>query len=171
MWLEQKQKYAAWKVADIRKALKEGRKPNPGPPNGDEDLSIPSSTPNAKILDNLNLCLSLQDLGPKEPAVTSPRQDSDLSPEFNDEVNNQRYIPPSVQFHDKIDMQHSSNISPASPSYPSARYPSLDQSYPQEPQQQFHPPPPTSRSENPIYPRSYHHQPYPQEPQLHLPHT
>lgn len=38
--LEQKQKYAAWKAADIRKALKEGRKPTPGPPSGDDDLSI-----------------------------------------------------------------------------------------------------------------------------------
>lgn len=42
--LEQKQKYAAWKAADIRKALKEGRKPNAGPPSGDDDLSVPSST-------------------------------------------------------------------------------------------------------------------------------
>ena len=40
--IEQKQKYAAWKAADIRKAVKEGRKPIPGPP-GDDDLSIPSS--------------------------------------------------------------------------------------------------------------------------------
>lgn len=36
-------KYAAWKAADIRKALKEGRKPEPGPPGGDKDLSVPSS--------------------------------------------------------------------------------------------------------------------------------
>ena len=27
------QKYAAWKAADIRKAVREGRKPTPGPPN------------------------------------------------------------------------------------------------------------------------------------------
>ncbi|XWS11273.1 hypothetical protein CRYUN_Cryun38cG0069900 [Craigia yunnanensis] len=160
--LEQKQKYAVWKAADIRKALKEGRKPNPGPPNGDEDLSIPSSTPSGAY-----------DLGPSEPAVTSPRQDSDPSPQFHNEVNNQRYtnIPPSPQFHDKIDRQHSSNISPSPPSYPSATYPSHDQSYPQEPEQHFHPPPPTSRSENPTYPHSYHHQPYLQEPQQHLPHS
>ncbi|KAG6405303.1 hypothetical protein SASPL_132890 [Salvia splendens] len=44
--LEQKQKYAAWKAADIRKALKEGRKPIPGPPGGETDLSVPSSTYN-----------------------------------------------------------------------------------------------------------------------------
>ncbi|GFP85252.1 protein homolog of mammalian lyst-interacting protein 5 [Phtheirospermum japonicum] len=41
--LEQKQKYAIWKAADIRKALKEGRKPVPGPPGGDKDLSTTSS--------------------------------------------------------------------------------------------------------------------------------
>lgn len=44
MQIEQKQKYAAWKAADIRKALKEGRKPEPGPPGGDEDLSVPPTT-------------------------------------------------------------------------------------------------------------------------------
>lgn len=42
--LEQKQKYAAWKAADIRKALKEGRKPVPGPPVDENDLSLPKST-------------------------------------------------------------------------------------------------------------------------------
>lgn len=46
--LEQKQKYAAWKAADIRKALKEGRKPIPGPPGDEGDTSeftsVPSNT-------------------------------------------------------------------------------------------------------------------------------
>ncbi|XP_024156180.2 protein HOMOLOG OF MAMMALIAN LYST-INTERACTING PROTEIN 5-like [Rosa chinensis] len=41
--LEQKQKYAAWKAIDIRKAVKEGRKPLAGSPAGDDDLSVPSS--------------------------------------------------------------------------------------------------------------------------------
>ncbi|KAG6529230.1 hypothetical protein ZIOFF_011426 [Zingiber officinale] len=40
--IEQKQKYAVWKAADIRKALKEVRKPEPGPPGGDPDQSISS---------------------------------------------------------------------------------------------------------------------------------
>ncbi|KAF2584028.1 hypothetical protein F2Q70_00035163 [Brassica cretica] len=47
--IEQKQKYAAWKAADIiRKAIKEGRKPTPGDPVDDESdsSSIPSSAPN-----------------------------------------------------------------------------------------------------------------------------
>lgn len=37
--IEQRQKYAAWKAADIKKALDEGRKPMAGPPGGDEDLT------------------------------------------------------------------------------------------------------------------------------------
>ncbi|KAG5060594.1 hypothetical protein JHK87_001623 [Glycine soja] len=41
MKLEQKQKYAVWKAAEIRKALKEGRKPTTGPPTGDDNLSVP----------------------------------------------------------------------------------------------------------------------------------
>ncbi|KAK8956755.1 hypothetical protein KSP39_PZI000044 [Platanthera zijinensis] len=35
--IEQKLKYSIWKAADIRKALKEGRNPEPGPPGGDSD--------------------------------------------------------------------------------------------------------------------------------------
>ncbi|KAK1306724.1 hypothetical protein QJS10_CPA10g01915 [Acorus calamus] len=42
--IEQKQKYAVWKAADIRKALKEGRKPVPGPPGGEQDSSISYDT-------------------------------------------------------------------------------------------------------------------------------
>lgn len=40
--MEQKQKYAVWKAANIRKAISEGRKPVPGPPGGNEELSISS---------------------------------------------------------------------------------------------------------------------------------
>eukprot|EP00252_Welwitschia_mirabilis_P012659 TRINITY_DN2798_c0_g1_i3.p1 TRINITY_DN2798_c0_g1~~TRINITY_DN2798_c0_g1_i3.p1 ORF type:complete len:428 (+),score=95.08 TRINITY_DN2798_c0_g1_i3:451-1734(+) len=49
--IEQKQKYAAWKAADIRKAIKEGRKPQPGPPGGEDftvndfSLQVPSDHP------------------------------------------------------------------------------------------------------------------------------
>ncbi|KAK8691157.1 hypothetical protein V6N13_074676 [Hibiscus sabdariffa] len=157
--LEQKQKYAVWKAADIRKAIKEGRKPVPGPPNGDEDLSVPSSTTH-----------DAYDLGPHEPAVTSHQQSSDQSPQFH-EANNQHYanIPPSSQFHDKIDGQHPSNISPSTPhSFPSAGFPSHDQSYPQEPQRDFRPFP-GNRSENTTYPQSYYPQPYQQDQQPHFP--
>ncbi|GLT72845.1 hypothetical protein SLA2020_447440 [Shorea laevis] len=145
--LEEKQKYAAWKAADIRKALKEGRTPKPGPPAGDDDLSIPSSTaPGA------------YELGPRETAATSPGPESDLSPQFHDKVNNQHstHIPPSPQFHDK-DNQHSAYVPPSPPSYPTSGYPSHD----------FQPPPPpaTNTSESPTYSQPYNHQSYPQEPQ------
>ncbi|XP_059443717.1 protein HOMOLOG OF MAMMALIAN LYST-INTERACTING PROTEIN 5 [Corylus avellana] len=101
--LEEKQKYAVWKAADIRKALKEGRKPTPGPPAGDDDLSVPS-----------NSVTGAYELGPSETSVTNPGPESDLSPQFHDKVNNQHstHMPPSPQVHDK-DNQHFSNIPPA----------------------------------------------------------
>ncbi|KAK8602823.1 hypothetical protein V6N13_085025 [Hibiscus sabdariffa] len=159
--LEQKQKYAAWKAAVIRKALKEGRKPNPGLPNDDEDLSIPSSTHN-----------DAYDLGSSKLPVTSPRQDSNPSSQFRDEINNHHSdsIPPPSQFLDKIDRQHSLDILPPPPSFPPDSYSSWDQSYPREPQKHIPSPPPANNSEEPTYPHSYHHQPCPQEPQPHLPH-
>nr|XP_019707782.1 protein HOMOLOG OF MAMMALIAN LYST-INTERACTING PROTEIN 5-like [Elaeis guineensis] len=43
--IETKQKYARWKAAEIRKALKEGWSPECGPPGGDKDLSVPSGSP------------------------------------------------------------------------------------------------------------------------------
>jgi hypothetical protein len=46
---EQKQKYAIWKAAEIRKALKEGRNPEAGPPGGDKDESPDSTTTNAYV--------------------------------------------------------------------------------------------------------------------------
>ena len=33
------QRYAAWKAADIRKAIREGRQPTAGPPVDDQPLS------------------------------------------------------------------------------------------------------------------------------------
>ncbi|KAE8726889.1 Microtubule-associated proteins 65-1 isoform 1 [Hibiscus syriacus] len=90
--LEKKQKYAVWKAADIRKALKEG-------------------SPYQALLMVMKI-------------FTSPQQSSDPSPQFH-EANNQHYtnIPTSSQFHDKIDGQHSLNISPSPHSFPSAGYP------------------------------------------------
>ncbi|CAI6011684.1 unnamed protein product [Closterium sp. NIES-65] len=37
--VEQKQRYAVWKAADIRRALADGRRPTPGPPGGDADAT------------------------------------------------------------------------------------------------------------------------------------
>ncbi|KAG5235154.1 hydroxyproline-rich glycoprotein [Salix suchowensis] len=116
--LEQKQKYAVWKAADIRK-----------------------------------------DLGRSESAASNAHPESDPSPQFHDQVNDEQYtnIPPSPLFHDKVNNNHTAHIPPPSlfydsasnqrstdtppPSYPTAGYPSHD----------FHPPPPASRSENSAY--------------------
>ncbi|KAM3270624.1 protein OF MAMMALIAN LYST-INTERACTING PROTEIN 5-like isoform X1 [Capsicum chacoense] len=38
--LQQKHKYAVWKAADIRKAIKERQKPVPGLPGGDDGFSL-----------------------------------------------------------------------------------------------------------------------------------
>ncbi|XP_009378721.2 protein HOMOLOG OF MAMMALIAN LYST-INTERACTING PROTEIN 5 [Pyrus x bretschneideri] len=179
--LEQKQKYAAWKAADIRKALKEGRKPQAGPPAGDDDLSLPSSGMSGSY-----------DLGPSDAAVTSPGSQSDPSPQFYDEINRQHSIktaPPQFQdqhptniapsefrddakfqrstslqsppkFHDEVNGQHSANNAPPPPqSYPTAGYSSHD----------FHPPPPTNRPETSDFSQPYHQQSYSHEPQQPLP--
>ncbi|XP_057978082.1 protein HOMOLOG OF MAMMALIAN LYST-INTERACTING PROTEIN 5 [Malania oleifera] len=148
--LEQKQKYAVWKAADIRKALKEGRKPEPGPP-GDKDLSISS-----------NMASGAYDLGPSgSDTGTSPRMESDPSPHFSGNVTNQQStnIPPSLHFDDKNNQQFANNSTPPS-SYPSANYTSHD----------FQPPlPPSNVSENPTYSQPHRHIHYPQEPQQQLP--
>ncbi|XP_065862458.1 protein HOMOLOG OF MAMMALIAN LYST-INTERACTING PROTEIN 5 [Euphorbia lathyris] len=159
--LEQKQKYAVWKAADIRKALKEGRKPNPGPPADDEDLFNPSSTSGGGYA---------YDGGPIEGA-RSPGTDPDQSQHFHDQANDQHStnIPQSFhekvnnnhsanvasqpQFPDSVNSHHSTNVMPSLPSYPSAGFPSHD----------FHPNPPPSRSEDPPYSQPYHHQSYSQE--------
>ncbi|KAF8017423.1 hypothetical protein BT93_H2560 [Corymbia citriodora subsp. variegata] len=146
--LEQKQKYAAWKAADIRKALKEGRKPVPGPPSGDEDLSIPSSIPSGSY-----------DLGPSESAFSNAGPEADSSP----------------LVHEKLDHQHhhSAGIAPSSSSYSSATYPSHDFQSPSPPitkaasstYSSYHPPNyPQESSHPPNYPQESSHPPnYPQE--------
>ncbi|WCJ33001.1 hypothetical protein M5689_014388 [Euphorbia peplus] len=165
--LEQKQKYALWKAADIRKALKEGRKPNPGPPGGDEDLFHPSSTSGG------GSGYSYDD-GATEGAA-SPRTDPDQSQQFHDQANNQHSmnIPPSSQFHEKVNYDHSTyaasqpqfpdsvnsnhftNVlpSPPPPPHPSTGYSSHD----------FHPNPPPGRSEDSPYSQPHHQQSYSQE--------
>lgn len=165
--LEEKQKYAAWKAADIRKAMKEGRKPVPGPPDGGEDLSIPPITPGVSY-----------DIGTSETPIKGPGSDSDPSSQFPDRLDHySANVSPPPQFHDKVSNQHSSDIPPPPPthdfhptslnrsdsssySHPSSGYPTHD----------FHPPPPANRSENSTYSQPYHHQ-YSQEPQQHLPHN
>ncbi|EXB63256.1 hypothetical protein L484_012446 [Morus notabilis] len=177
--LEEKQKYAAWKAADIRKALKEGRKPNPGPPSGDDDLSIPSSNPDGAY-----------DTAPSESASVNSRQEPDPS-QFYDSVNDKlsSNIPPPAKFHDKVNDQHSTNIPPSfqyqdNNQHPphhfhddvnnqhSINVPTAPQTYPTAScSAHDFPPPPSHRPEISDYPQPYHHQSYSQEPQQHLPHN
>ncbi|KAL5548485.1 hypothetical protein UlMin_003716 [Ulmus minor] len=192
--LEQKQKYAVWKAADIRKAIKEGRKPNAGPPAGDDDLSIPSSTSSGAY-----------DVGPSDSAVNNPRSEPDPS-KFYDSANTQHStnFPPPSNFHDKVNDQQSTNI-PPSFQYPDtanhhqvtpphhfhdeglpppqhfhdqvngphlAKLPPAPQTYPTAGHSSHDfPPPPANRPGGSDYSQPFHHLPYGQEPQQHLPHN
>ncbi|XP_022151301.1 protein HOMOLOG OF MAMMALIAN LYST-INTERACTING PROTEIN 5 [Momordica charantia] len=155
--LEQKRKYSVWKAADIRKALKEGRKPQPGPPSGDEDLSVPSSTPT-----------SANDL--RESVVSRTQSESDSLPQVYDKVNDEHAnIPQTPQFYDKMNNHSSLNSSPPARFHNEVdnQYPSNIQSYPTSgyPSHDFHPPP-RNEPDNSSYSQPYHHiQSYPQEHQ------
>ncbi|KAG8386080.1 hypothetical protein BUALT_Bualt03G0111700 [Buddleja alternifolia] len=129
--LEQKQKYAAWKAADIRKAVKEGRKPLPGPPGGDNDLSVPSS----KSAGEYDLEPSRSDFAPEpdstreDPsAIVSPRSDSYPHQPYNqDNFQHPTNISPHSdssphQPYNEDNFQHPTNISPRSDSSPHQPY-------------------------------------------------
>lgn len=121
--IEQKLKYAIWKAADIRRALKEGRKPEPGPPGGDKDLSLPSSSPR-----------STYDLGPSESvsgshaaagAPTQPvEKDLGRSESFQ---NSYEGADISSQSSERVN-SYGSSQPPVSHSFPSTDYPSGDYS-------------------------------------------
>ncbi|KAI3973817.1 hypothetical protein MKX01_030393 [Papaver californicum] len=170
--LEQRQKYAAWKAADIRKALKEGRKPEPGPPVGDKGELDASDEINSSC-----------DVGPSESSPANHHGILDNS---------------STQSHDRVNYQPPVNSATVPPSYPTSDYPS-DEFYPtpspphrpdhsafqptspaQRPDNSafqptspphiadnsaYIPHPPTHRPENFDPPPPYQHQPYPHEPQ------
>lgn len=173
--LEQKQKYAVWKAADIRKAIKEGRKPVPGPPGGETDLSSPSSTSGGYDLEQRNTGYD---------AISGPEHDPMSSSQFPDGLGRQisPNIPPlahdpmtTPQFPDGLGRQHSTNItrapssaniSPSPPSFPIGDYSSHSADYhPQDYQSSQ----PSGMLENPTYRQPYHTESYPQEPQ-HPPH-
>lgn len=146
--LEQKQKYAAWKAADIRKALKEGRKPIPGPPGGEPDSFVPSSAPSGEY-----------DVEPRQTG-----HDINPGPELD--------RTPSAQFPDALKRQPSIDVLPSPPSFPSGDYPSHTADYPSHtadyPSNDYQSGHGFGRPENPTYPQPYQSQSYPQEPQ-HLP--
>ncbi|XP_010536693.1 PREDICTED: protein HOMOLOG OF MAMMALIAN LYST-INTERACTING PROTEIN 5 [Tarenaya hassleriana] len=138
--MEQKQKYAAWKAADIRKALKEGRKPTPGGPAGDDDLSVPSSGPSGTY-----------DLGASETVETSQRTEPGPPHDLN-HGSSHHHLP---EFPHPPPNDDHSPLPP--PSYHNQTYPTNDL------------PAATSRSDTP-YPQPYVHQPYHQDPsQQHIP--
>ncbi|PIA38215.1 hypothetical protein AQUCO_02800111v1 [Aquilegia coerulea] len=173
--LEQKQKYAVWKAADIRKALKEGRKPVPGPPGGDDDLLDPSNSSSTEY-----------DLGPSEDLPDSNLgTGADAPSQFNEKAgfHSSAYTPTSPP-------SYPASIPPSSPSFPTSEYPREDfhippppndrhdnsypatmpsssPSYPTSdyPRDDFHTHPPPSNRES-SYPQPYHHQTYqPESPQ------
>ncbi|KAJ4826014.1 hypothetical protein Tsubulata_023004 [Turnera subulata] len=194
--IEQKQKYAVWKAADIRKALKEGRRPNPGPPDGDDNLSIPSSGYDIGSSDATAYHGGESELPTQSPDQVIDQHSTNIppSPQFHDKIDNQHpaHVSPPPQFHDSVDGQHSTNFHdkidnqhPAHVSPPPQFHDSVDgqhstnvlpspPSYPTAgyPSQEFHPPPAASRSENSMYSQQYHpHQSYLQDPHLQQSHS
>ncbi|KAL7186626.1 hypothetical protein ACSBR2_028371 [Camellia fascicularis] len=175
--LEQKQKYAVWKAADIRKAMKEGRKPVPGPPGGDDDLSLPSGTSSGEYdLEPSRTDRGINPAPEHDPSPqfydeVKPQHTADIppSPQFYDEVKPQHTndIPPSTQFYDDVKPQHTTDIPPSPSNNSQSPHLYRTSSYPTHDFQP--PPPPSNRTENSTYSQQYHHQPYPQEPQQHFP--
>ncbi|XP_009588982.2 protein HOMOLOG OF MAMMALIAN LYST-INTERACTING PROTEIN 5 [Nicotiana tomentosiformis] len=174
--LEQKQKYAAWKAADIRKALKEGRKPVPGPPGDERDISELSSAQNDTYDHQPSGTDSVIKPAPESDSVIKPAPESSS---FNHAYDDAHYsanrpsppatpppppsrVPPSPP---AATTPTPSHIPPSPPSYSSDEYPSQNDYSSHNFQQTG----PVNISENPSYSPSYHHQPYVQEPQFHLP--
>ncbi|KAK1430928.1 hypothetical protein QVD17_14057 [Tagetes erecta] len=156
--LEQKQKYAAWKAADIRKAIKEGRKPVPGPPGGDNDL-----------LDTSNNGHDPEPSRTEPPSTTRDVQEPHPSPQFYDRSDSQRFTnslpspprdtphpsssniqqPPPANYQSPSNFPPPSSTIPPPPTYSSDEYPSNN--FQQHPSQTYH-----------------HPSSYPQEPQHHI---
>ncbi|AQK83954.1 Protein HOMOLOG OF MAMMALIAN LYST-INTERACTING PROTEIN 5-like [Zea mays] len=121
--IEQKQKYAIWKAAEIRKALKEGRKPEAGPPGGDKDEAPVSTTTIS------------QDMG-QSPSFSSVHQGSEASPRPVNMDFSRRDSFSAVQPGNNVPHQstefndHPSTQLPYSPPPPSqSQHPSPSQSY------------------------------------------
>ncbi|CAN4103975.1 unnamed protein product [Withania somnifera] len=174
--LEQKQKYAAWKAADIRKALKEGRKPVPGPPGdeGDTSESPQSDTHDLRPIgfdsvikptsesDSFNAQYSADRQSSPAATLSPPHLHIPPSPSATTQTP-PSHIPPSTPV--ATTQTPPSHIPPSSPSYPGDEYPSHN-GYSSH---NFQQPPSVNASENSSYSQLYHHQPYVQEPESHLP--
>ncbi|RAL37780.1 unnamed protein product [Cuscuta campestris] len=174
--LEQKQKYAAWKAADIRKALKEGRKPVPGPPGGEKDSSDMSTTPTTNEYDLLEFRRSDSSIKPSPELNSSPHQayGNSHSPSLPHSYSTEDYpsrnfqqLPPNHVSEDDH-RSHNSFQPPPPPSNESE----VDYQV-----HHFQQPPPNHNAASPSYPhpqaQPYNHQPYTQEttlPQQHYHH-
>ncbi|KAL2944749.1 MAMMALIAN LYST-INTERACTING PROTEIN-like protein 5 [Bienertia sinuspersici] len=161
--LEQKQKYAVWKAADIRKALKEGRKPVPGPPGGEQDPSTLSKAPSGEFvldtkLDEVHSTV-VQTEGFSKLIMSSEVMMLRLSAMLNFKfswviVYNFKGVlldvesrqathdvhpgpetdrMPSTRYPDGLKRQPSIDVSPSPPSFPSGDYSSHNAEYPSHP--------------------------------------
>ncbi|CAH1444346.1 unnamed protein product [Lactuca virosa] len=172
--LEQKQKYAAWKAADIRKAIKEGRKPIPGPPGGEKDLSdasgsgydlepttrhAPESHPSSQLYDRSDsqkftntFASPPRDPPPPPHSTMPPPPPSNTQPPPPPPSN---FPPPSSTIQPPSNFPPpSSTAPPPPPTYSSDDYPSNN----------FHSQNTGGDNSNPTYShQNYHH--LPQEPQ------
>ncbi|XP_070046521.1 protein HOMOLOG OF MAMMALIAN LYST-INTERACTING PROTEIN 5-like [Nicotiana tomentosiformis] len=160
------QKYAAWKAADIRKALKEGRKLVPGPPGDERDISELSSAQNDTYDHQPSGTDSVIKPAPESSSFNHAYDDAHYSanrpsPPATPPPPPSR-VPPSPP---AATTPTPSHIPPSPPSYSSDEYPSQNDYSSHNFQQTG----PVNISENPSYSPSYHHQPYVQEPQFHLP--
>ncbi|KAL6596636.1 hypothetical protein ACP70R_047279 [Stipagrostis hirtigluma subsp. patula] len=120
--IEQKQKYAIWKAAEIRKALKEGRRPEAGPPGEDKDEAPVSTT------------TPPHDMG-RSQSFTSMQHGSEAPSQHVDKDFNRRDSFPAVQPGNNASRQssefngHSSAQTPYSTPPPQSQHPSPSQSY------------------------------------------
>ncbi|CAA0833629.1 Protein HOMOLOG OF MAMMALIAN LYST-INTERACTING PROTEIN 5 [Striga hermonthica] len=154
--LEQKQKYAVWKAADIRKALKEGRKPVPGPPGGDEDLSVPSSAPSGgyDLEPSRSDSTTRFDSSRTDPSTPIP-PDSNSSPQPYDKLNSQY---PTDNISQPSNVTNSPfTIPPSPPHYPTNEYPSHN--FQQAPENFHQPQPPDNIHPQQYKPELPHHLP------------
>ncbi|KAM0070744.1 putative vacuolar protein sorting-associated protein Vta1 [Helianthus debilis subsp. tardiflorus] len=165
--LEQKQKYAAWKAADIRKAIKEGRKPVPGPPGGEKDISDTSSTG-----------YNLEPSRSEPPPTTGPPPESHPPPQFYERSDSKQFTATHPSSQQDIPPPPFSNIQkPSNFQPPPSNYEPPPSNF-QPPSSTISPPPQPPAYSSDDYPsnnyqqhpsQTYHHQSsYPQEPQHHV---
>uniref|UniRef100_A0A0D9WPQ2 Vta1/callose synthase N-terminal domain-containing protein n=1 Tax=Leersia perrieri TaxID=77586 RepID=A0A0D9WPQ2_9ORYZ len=184
--IEQKQKYAIWKAAEIRKALKEGRKPEAGPP-GEEKDEAPASTTTISHDMGRN-----QSFGSGQHGSEASSQHVDKDFVKRQSTDTYSSPPPQSQFPSPAQSSYSSpsyqgTDHPSDVHKPPHNYSSAPYTAPDYPTNEVHKPPsnyssppytrtdyPSNDSYNPqsndkpdvsAYPYSHHQPPYTIEPQ------